>query len=126
MDITGKFSSALYDLKHALEFQDKAAVDSFYYAGIAKSFEVCFEYSWKYLRQLVTADGLEAKSPREAIKVAGSLGYLDDAEKWLGFLEDRNQAVHDYVGVPQRDYLKTIIEFYAAARKLLEKPAPEH
>jgi hypothetical protein len=38
---TAKLDQSIADLKHALEFEAKAANDSFYYFGIAKAFEVC-------------------------------------------------------------------------------------
>ena len=119
MDICKKFKTSLNDLEYALKFKDKALEDSFYFAGIAKSFEVCFEYSWKYFRYLIINDGLEAKSPREAIKVAASLGHISNVETWLGYLEDRNLAVHDYVGMSRIDYLKTIVNFYHDAKGLV-------
>lgn len=112
-----KLKDAITDLEHALTHLEKAKKDNFYFAGISKEFEVCFEYAWKYLKQKVEADGLEAASPKEAIKQAGHIGLIKDVEKWLGFLQDRNIAVHDYLGMSNADYLKTIQQFFSEVKK---------
>ncbi len=115
----GKLQESLKDLERALTFVDKAKKDSFYFAGIAKTFETCLEYAWKYLKKKAVEEGLDVYSPKEAIKQAGRLGWIDDVEKWLDFLEDRNLAVHDYLGMSDEEYLETIQAFLPEARKLL-------
>jgi len=112
---------AIEALDHALSFKGKAQHDSFYAAGLAKSFETCFGYAWKFLKQEVTEHGMEAHSPRDAIKTAGRIGLLDDVEAWLGFLEDRNLSVHDYLGVDDQGYLDTINAFRVSVGKLIER-----
>lgn len=62
---------------------------------------------------------MEVYSPKEIIKVTGRLKFIDDVERWLGFLKDRNLAVHDYVGVSDEDYLKTIKAFHKEVKKLV-------
>jgi len=113
-----KLKTSIDALEHALTFLDKAKKDDFYYAGITKKFETCFEYAWKYFKQKAQDEGLEAFSPKEAIKLAGRLGLIDNVEKWLNFLEDRNTGVHDYLGMSQEDYLKTIQEFFREVGRL--------
>jgi len=114
-----KLTEAIEALDRALGFEEQARRDSFYAAGLAKSFETCFAYAWKYLKQVVTEHGLEAHSPRDAIKTAGRIGQLADVEAWLGFLEDRNLSVHDYLGVDDKDYLDTIKAFRVSVGKLV-------
>ncbi len=116
-----KLADAVDKLGRALTFEKKAKSDPFYSAGLAKSFEICFEYAWKYFRKLAAQHGLDAFSPRDAIKTAGRLGLIGDVEAWLAYLEDRNLSVHDYLGVQDQDYLKTIKSFYLSAKKLLSK-----
>lgn len=113
-----KLKEAVADLEHALSFLDKAKKDDFYYSGIAKTFEICFEYTWKYFKQKANEEGLEAFSPKEAIKLAGRMELINDIEKWLQFLEDRNIGVHDYLGMPEDQYLKTIQAFFTEVKKL--------
>lgn len=114
-----KFKDSVGALEHALSFEKKVKDDPFYFMGITKSFEVCLEYAWKYFKKRATEEGLEVFSPKEAILYAGRLNLIDDAEKWLDFLKDRNLAVHDYLGIADEDYLKTIKSFLAEARRLV-------
>ena len=44
-----KLKESINALEHALTFLDRAKEDDFYSSGIAKKFEICFEYTWKYL-----------------------------------------------------------------------------
>lgn len=113
-----KFARSIKNLEQALRFEDKAEQDPFYFAGISKSFEICLEYAWKSMKKRITDEGIEAYSPKEVIKQAGRLGLIDNVEQWLDFLEDRNLAVHDYLGVSEADYLKTINDFLQEVKKL--------
>ena len=118
VDSAGKLKDAIKKLKHALTFEKKISKDVFYLDGIAKSFEICLEYAWKHFELIATTHGLEVFSPREAIKAAGQVGLIDNVQIWLEFLEDRNYAVHDYMGLSDKDYLETIKSFYVEVTRL--------
>ena len=107
-----KLKESIRALEHALTFEEKARKDPFYAAGIAKSFETSFEYCWKYFKQRAISEGFEVFSPREAIKTAGILKLIDDVEKWMQFQDIRNRAVHDYIGVTDKEYIETIKTYY--------------
>jgi nucleotidyltransferase substrate binding protein (TIGR01987 family) len=114
-----KLKQSISDLEHALSFEAQSRNDSFYYYGIAKVFEVSLEYAWKYLKKRVEADGLEARSPREAIKLAGRIGIISEVKLWLSFIENRNLAVHDYQSISSQEYLHSIKLFLEEAKKLI-------
>jgi len=114
-----KLKESVKNLEHALSFLGKGKKDPFYFSGIAKSFEICFEYAWKSFKQRITEEGIEVFSPKDSIKQAGRIGLIDDVEQWLDFLHDRNLAVHDYLGVSDEDYLKTIQHFFREVKKLV-------
>ena len=113
-----KFDKSIKALEHALEFSKQAQKDPFYSAGIAKTFEICLEYAWKFLKRRALEEGLEVYSPKEAIKQAGRMGLIDNVEDWLNYLEDRNLAVHDYLGVSDEEYLNTIRDFLRDVKKI--------
>jgi nucleotidyltransferase substrate binding protein (TIGR01987 family) len=115
-----KLKKSVFALEHALSFEKKARDDQFYFSGISKSFEVCLEYAWKYFKKRATDEGLEVYSPRDAIKMAGKMKMIDDVEKWLVFLNDRNIAVHDYLGMSDEEYLDTAKSFLNEAKKLIK------
>lgn len=116
-----KMLQAFRKLQHALKNKTRLDEDSIYFDAISKNFESCVEYAWKFLKRQVEAQGLEAYSPKEAIKLAGKIHIIDDVEKWLDFLNDRNLAVHDYIGIDDASYLKTILEFTIEMKALLAK-----
>jgi hypothetical protein len=79
------------------------------------------EYAWKSLKAAVEDEGIDVLSPKDAIRRAGEIGLLDNVEQWLGFMNARNLAVHDYLGIRNEDYLNIIEEFLGAGTKLLKK-----
>ena len=67
--------------------------------GIVGLFEICFELSWKALREVLLIHGvIEANSgsPREIIKAGYKFHFLSDEETWLDMLKRRNEAIHIY------------------------------
>ena len=59
-------------------------------------FEYTFELAWKLFRKLAGIEGLEANSPRQAIRAAYDVGLLEDIDLWFELLEDRNRTSHSY------------------------------
>lgn len=118
MATKSKFQQSILDLQRALQFEKEAQKDKFYFSGIAKSFEVCLEYSWKHLKAQLDHEGVEALSPREVIKEAANLKWLDDLESWLRYLELRNLGVHDYFNLTTAEYIKVVKQFLSAIRKI--------
>jgi nucleotidyltransferase substrate binding protein (TIGR01987 family) len=59
-------------------------------------FEFSFELFWKTLRVMLQQEGIEAASPRQVIKEAYAVGWLDNEEAWLTMLEARNLSAHVY------------------------------
>ena len=113
-----KLEQSLEALRYALTFESKASQDPFYFGGIAKAFETAMEYSWKYFRTEAISAGFDVPSPREAIKLAANLGMIEELDSWLGLLKTRNIAVHDYIGLPQEEYLAQIKLFAEMAKRI--------
>ena len=67
-------------------------------AGLIKTFEFCFELSWKVLKDLLFYEGYEEKVPRSAIRRSFEVEYIDeqDCELLLEALEKRNTMSHTY------------------------------
>lgn len=59
-------------------------------------FEFTFELAWKVLKTYLEREGLEARSPRAAIRGAFRIGLLPEDEGWLAMLELRNLSSHTY------------------------------
>jgi nucleotidyltransferase substrate binding protein (TIGR01987 family) len=66
-------------------------------AGCIQYFEFCFELAWKVLKSLASYQGLSgAESPRGALRIAFSQGWIDDEATWLEMLDCRNRMSHTY------------------------------
>jgi nucleotidyltransferase substrate binding protein (TIGR01987 family) len=86
------FASALTRLREALaqpktEWTRDASI---------QRFEFTFELAWKTITRLARREGIECASPRQALRAAFKLGWVEDDDLWLDMLEDRNLASHTY------------------------------
>ncbi len=64
--------------------------------GTIQRFEFVFELFWKSFKLLLTEEGIEVMTPREALRQAYKVKWIDDEEAWLQMLHDRNQTSHLY------------------------------
>lgn len=115
-----KFQTSVDHLKEALLFfdQNKKVPDSVRFSAVAKTFEVAVEYAWKEFKRHAESEGLEVVSPKDAVRQAAKLGTIQDAELWLKFVQARNEAVHDYFGMPVEDYVELTRQFLKECAKL--------
>ena len=66
-------------------------------AGIIQFFEMCFELSWKTMKDFLEEEGFsKVLSPRDSIKLASQNDLISDGHIWLQALEDRNLTAHTY------------------------------
>lgn len=79
----------LCDLAQPTDVERDAAIQRFEYS---------FETVWKAAQQILLAEGLEANSPRSAVRVSRTVGLLTDkeAEDGMRMLTDRNLTSHTY------------------------------
>ena len=59
-------------------------------------FEFTFELAWKVMKTYVEGQGLEARSPREAIRMAFQTKLVPEDTGWLAMIELRSLASHTY------------------------------
>jgi nucleotidyltransferase substrate binding protein (TIGR01987 family) len=59
-------------------------------------FEFTFELAWRAIQRRARAEGLECVSPRACLRVAFSLGLLEDDAQWMSMVEDRIRTPHTY------------------------------
>lgn len=64
--------------------------------GLIQFFEMAFELSWNLLKDYLTSEGFEVKSPRDAFKQAFQSQLIEKGGVWLAALEDRNLTTHTY------------------------------
>lgn len=59
-------------------------------------FDFTFEIAWKLIKTLVELQGLKPAGARTSIRLAADMGLLNKPEKWLKFLDIRNETIHIY------------------------------
>lgn len=102
-----RLPEAAGNLKAAIvAYEKKKEGDPLPFLTLCKALEVLVEYAWKELKRQVEEQGLFAPSPREAIKQAATLGLIEEPQRWLAILTARNDSVHDYFGIPEKEYLR--------------------
>ena len=89
------------------------------FLALSKAFEVALEYAWKELKRQVEDKGLEAFSPKDAVREAAQLGVLTEPEVWIRAINLRNLSVHDYFSVPESDFVFEVKHFLELAREIL-------
>lgn len=91
-----RFDNYEKSLQHLRLTVEKESLNEIEQAGLIQFFEVSFELAWKVMKDYLTAEGYEVKSPRESIKTAFDYGLIEDGRLWLEALEKRNLASHTY------------------------------
>lgn len=91
-----RFSNYEKSLNHLKTTVEKESLNDIEKAGLIQFFEVSFELAWKVMKDFLTAESYEVKSPRDSIKTAFEYGLIKDGALWLEALEKRNLASHTY------------------------------
>lgn len=114
-----KLRESIGQLKSALEFYDSNLKEPYMcFLAVSKAFEVATEHAWKELKQRVEAEGVEAVSPKDAIRQAAKMKLIKSAEEWLDYINTRNSSVHDYFGISQKDFVGLARQFLKEAEKI--------
>ena len=91
------FCNALHNLKDIYNYEEPFG--NVELTGMVGLFSVCFEQSWKAMKELLENNGYDSAqtgSPRHIIKTAYQAGMIDDEEVWLSALISRNNVAHAY------------------------------
>ncbi len=95
-----KIRQSLHNLEKALSRLKEALAEpidnEIVIDGTIQRFEFCIELFWKTLKRLLLFEGIETKTPRETLKQAYQIGWLNDETAWLEMLKDRNLTSHIY------------------------------
>lgn len=97
-------------------------------AGIAALFSLCYEESWKLLKEVLEHHGLVPRrtgSPRYIIKMACDAGILENGDAWLDLMASRNQLSPIYdaelsLGIIRKAY-SLYVPLFDSMKAALEK-----
>lgn len=65
--------------------------------GTIHRFETLLEVFWKSLQRALEYEGLKVYTPRNCVKEAFRLGWINDESTWLSLLDLRNVTSHEYL-----------------------------
>ena len=113
-----KLEQAFIKLKDgASKAQDELGED-----GVIQRFEFTYELLWKTIKIFLQAKGVQSRTPRDSLKEAFKLEWLDKEEDFLNMLDDRNKTSHIYDQKTSREILERIKNSYIPAiEKVLTK-----
>lgn len=80
-------------------FQKEEPCGNIETAGMVALFQICFEQSWKAMKEILEDYGYGAAktgSPKSVIKTAYQAHMIDNEALWLEALDDRNNVAHSY------------------------------
>jgi nucleotidyltransferase substrate binding protein (TIGR01987 family) len=89
--------------------------------AVIQRFEYVFELGWKTLQAACALQGIETRSPKDAIRRAHELGWLEDPSDWFKALEARNLTSHTYDETLAESVYQSAAEFPAFVDRVLEK-----
>lgn len=88
--------------------------------GTIQRFEFTIELYWKTLKRILTSEGIETRTPKETLKEAYQVGWLQDETAWLQMLKDRNETSHTYDEEAALRILQNIKEYFPEMKTTLE------
>ncbi|MHA6250444.1 HI0074 family nucleotidyltransferase substrate-binding subunit [Oceanobacillus sp. CAU 1775] len=120
-----KVDESLINLENALKRLEEALqekeINSLYIDGTIQRFEFCIELYWKTLKRLLTEEGIETKTPRETLKQAYAIDWIQDEAAWLQMLRDRNETSHVYDEEKAKQIYDNIVSHFPIMDATFEK-----
>lgn len=74
--------------------------------ALVQAYEVCFELSWKVLKDYLAQNGVIVYLPKEVIKEAFNKHVISNGQTWIDMLDARNATSHEY----KMDKINIILE----------------
>lgn len=91
------FCASLDNLREIYNYEEP--FETVVLTGMVGLYELCFEQSWKMMKEMLEAHGYEESatgSPKMILKTAYKAGMIKDEELWLRALKERNNVAHSY------------------------------
>lgn len=91
------FCSALDNLNDIFKYEEP--YDNVILTGLVGLYEICFEQSWKMMKEVLAQHGYEESatgSPKLILKTAYKAGMIQDEDLWLKALTARNNVAYSY------------------------------
>ena len=110
-----RYRSYCRSLDNLEDAKGRDRTDKFILSGTVQMFNLSFDLAWKVMKDIITEyhGALEypTGSPRETLRMANSVGLIED-DTWLEMLRARNNLAHDYDGELAVRYFEKITSTY--------------
>lgn len=120
------FCKALANLQEGAKLQAPYSIVE--QTGIVGLFYVCFEQSWKLMKEVLESHGrFENKigSPKGIMKAAFQCNMIEDEGLWLEILNARNILAHTYSDQQSLEIIEQIKNRYVTAFEHLKQELDE-
>jgi len=101
------FEKAFLKFEESLKEEDLSELEE---NGLIQRFEFTIELAWKTLKDYIEEEGIIVKSPKETIREAHRLGYIEKPQGFIDAFSLRNKLSHDYDGEIIEDAIEEIRE----------------
>ena len=91
------FCASLENMKDIYNY--KEPYDNVVLTGLVGLYEICFEQSWKMMKEILELHGFEegaTGSPKIILKTAYKAGMIKNENLWLAGLQARNNVTRSY------------------------------
>ena len=93
-------------------------------AGAVQAFKICYELSWKIMKRILAAQGVESTAPRDIFRKAATAQLIDNPEAWFGFIEKRHLTSYTYEQENMDVIVAAFDAFSAELTKAIERMKP--
>ena len=90
------FNRTFEILSEAVNAYNNNSMNILTHMALIQSFEVCFEFAWKVLKDYLDENGVKVYLPKEVIKEAFSFEVISNGQLWIDMLNARNSISHEY------------------------------
>lgn len=91
------FCAALENMKEIYKYNPP--YDNVVLTGLVGLYEICFEQSWKMMKEILERHGFEegaTGSPKIILKTAYKANMIQDEKLWISALQERNNVANSY------------------------------
>lgn len=100
------FNRAFEIFNNAVKAYNQEKENILMHMALVQAYEVCFELSWKVLKDYLAENGILVYMPKEVIKEAFNKNVIENGQIWIDMLDARNAASHEY----KMDKINLILE----------------
>jgi len=127
-----EFDNKFKNLKNALDSLNKSIVldqkneneeiTTIFRDSCIQRFEYSYELTWKFMKYLLEKynNEIETRSPKQALKTAFKVWYIDNLNLWFEISEYRNKTSHEYEENIADELYYNIPDFSAEMQRFYE------